>query len=368
MKECAIVIPCYKVELNKNETIAFRRCLEVLGEFDIYFIAPNGIYNEYFKMVSGVKYYDKDNFSSRDSYSRFMLKKDLYSDFEQYEYILIYQLDAFVFRNELTKYCKLGYDYIGAPWNVGVALHTPEKSKVVYVGNGGFSLRKVSKFLSWIEKNEQEINYCFDYFNKAEDYIISFIGDMDIPPVDVAEKFAVEMQPKENCERMGELPFGCHGCAVYDFDWWKEILKKFEECPDPVNRVIDIPGVRYMESAVFDKEIANSEIEEALGKLRKNNEELYVWGTGFYGMKMLALCKRIGVEISAFVDEKRKGSIQGIPIIKLDEYSLIENEKILCVAMLRPQNAIGQLMSSTGYKEITYFTYENLMECFLKNK
>jgi len=44
-----------------------------------------------------------------------MMSPAFYDAFKAFDYILIYQLDAFVFRDELEYFCSLGYDYIGAP-------------------------------------------------------------------------------------------------------------------------------------------------------------------------------------------------------------------------------------------------------------
>lgn len=49
-------------------------------------------------------------------YNRLMLSEDLYSAFSNYEYILICQSDAYIFRDELKEWCEAGYDYVGAPW------------------------------------------------------------------------------------------------------------------------------------------------------------------------------------------------------------------------------------------------------------
>lgn len=44
-----------------------------------------------------------------------MLEADFYRRFGKYKYMLIYQLDAFVFSDKLLDFCEMGYDYIGAP-------------------------------------------------------------------------------------------------------------------------------------------------------------------------------------------------------------------------------------------------------------
>ena len=71
-----------------------------------------------------------------------MLSSEFYRRFSKFEYILIYQLDAFVFKDQLNYWCKKGYDYIGAPWFEGFHL-TKTGVNIIGVGNGGFSLRRV---------------------------------------------------------------------------------------------------------------------------------------------------------------------------------------------------------------------------------
>jgi hypothetical protein len=44
-----------------------------------------------------------------------MLSIDFYKRFRDYKFILIYQLDAYVFRDELEYWCEQDYDFIGAP-------------------------------------------------------------------------------------------------------------------------------------------------------------------------------------------------------------------------------------------------------------
>ena len=63
--------------------------------------------------------------------------------------MLIYQLDACVFRDELKYWCEKKYDYIGAP--IFWAYNSNKFSnKVAGIGNGGFSLRKISYCLKML--------------------------------------------------------------------------------------------------------------------------------------------------------------------------------------------------------------------------
>lgn len=89
--------------------------------------------------------FDDKWFESVSTYSVFMLTKEFYEKFTSYEFLLIYQLDAWVFRNELEYWCAQGYDYLGAPWFKDA---TTMYSKA---GNGGFSLRNVRACLDAID-------------------------------------------------------------------------------------------------------------------------------------------------------------------------------------------------------------------------
>src|SRR6185312_14561683 len=146
-----------------------------------------------------------------------------------YKYILFYELDAWVFRDELNYWCTKGYDYIGAPW-----LDSSTK-QIVGVGNGGFSLRKVNSsirifkrmvllqrlrslwfkshlqaiirfpnFISYFKKilrinNMEDVNiiHCASYPNEDHYWAIlsRFFCDFKVAPHDDAVRFSFEANP-----------------------------------------------------------------------------------------------------------------------------------------------------------------------------
>lgn len=73
-----------------------------------------------------------------------MLSSWLYKIFDKFSHILICQLDVCIM-SELHLEPYLKFDYVGAPctFNFG---------KMAYVGNGGFSLRRVSIFIEALER------------------------------------------------------------------------------------------------------------------------------------------------------------------------------------------------------------------------
>jgi len=212
---------------------------------------------------------DDKNFESIHSYSALLLNKGFYEKFSDYEYMLIYQLDSWVFKDELSQWCDKGYDYIGAPWFKGFSIAKENAKMRKFAGNGGFSLRKISTFvdmLSDIENSDEKMTSLLDiytkrgerpkwrisklpkaiikYFSKSnilkfalknppdcEDSII--VNDLRhvYPKLNIAEAkdaktFSFEVLPKrlfEECNN--ELPFGCHAFKKYDWDFWKKYIK-----------------------------------------------------------------------------------------------------------------------------------------------
>jgi hypothetical protein len=95
-----------------------------------------------------------------DIYNKLLTSNDLWDSLEDYTKCLIIQDDGVLLRNGIEKF--LSYDYIGAPWADAVGneyLKTNVNSNMV--GNGGFSLRTVSKMKEIIETYQKEKNILF---------------------------------------------------------------------------------------------------------------------------------------------------------------------------------------------------------------
>ena len=161
-KKCIITIPIYKEYPKQIEIESFKQVLTILYKYDIAIFTYRelniNVYKEIaqeFKKKISVKYFDQEYFNNGTyGYNKLMLSKEFYSNFLEYEYLLIYQLDAWVFKDELDYWCDKGFDYIGAPLfeykiNKGVIQFSKNMQGV---GNGGFSLRK--------------IDYCLELLNK----------------------------------------------------------------------------------------------------------------------------------------------------------------------------------------------------------
>ncbi|MBE6300540.1 MAG: hypothetical protein E7085_01610 [Parabacteroides distasonis] len=262
-KQVIIVIPIYKDFLSESELLSLKQCLKILGTFDIVLVCSNDIdlskykliFREY-KLPIVVEYFDTMFFKSVVGYNRLMLSQSFYTRFQRYEYILIYQLDAYVFENKLTEWCNKGYDYVGAPWL------WPNKKFHETCGNGGFSLRKVKTFISLLntplEKKifsfkglmcyyryrgplhkfkyvllgllgyRNSLNYFVNINPVNEDIFYSSLkyDYFSIPEAQEAMYFSFETEPSFLYEKTNNiLPFGCHAWEKYEYaTFWKKII------------------------------------------------------------------------------------------------------------------------------------------------
>lgn len=246
--KAAVVIPIYKTELTEIEKMSLNQCNNVLGNYDIFYASPKGLNPSELLLPFKNEEFDPEYFKDISGYNRLMLEPHFYERFLKYDYILIYQLDAFVFRDELATWCNKNYDYIGSPW---IATQTPfskvsnffaskklkKRAPIFFkVGNGGFSLRKTKTFY---EVSKKLVNKIQEQLKKKDEiYAIedvfwslkvpTFFPEFSIPDYKEAVKFSIDRKPKLALKiNKNELPFGCHGInkpKVLKF--WKPILDK----------------------------------------------------------------------------------------------------------------------------------------------
>ena len=145
-----ILIISHKSKLSDFETISIKQCFKILGNYNTVFVCPEGMDTSFYYRQFGqsitIHYIAKKWLCSYANFNRLKISPLLFKQYEKYDYILFYEPDAFVFKDELEYWCNQGYAYVGAPWLDGFSDATSE-SNFVGVGNGGFSLRNVTKHL-----------------------------------------------------------------------------------------------------------------------------------------------------------------------------------------------------------------------------
>lgn len=257
-----ILIPFYRDHVSDYEQISLQQCEQVLPHYEKIIIKPRSLTltdrSHLFKH-NRTENFDDAYFKSIAGYNRLMLSPEFYQRFLAYDYIFIYQMDCFVFRDELQYWCNKNYDYIGAPWikktyhkNL-VELWYSNTRKYLkkrfnkldnnepnqyqldkQVGNGGFSLRKVKKFydVSLLMKTKAEYYLAQTSVMYNEDVFWSIEVNrerriLDIPYYKEALKFAFETPPvKAKNLKIDDLPFGCHDWDLHK-KYWRPMFKKF---------------------------------------------------------------------------------------------------------------------------------------------
>ena len=116
LKKVAIIIPTYKTDFKDNELLSLKHLDKFLGKYDKFFVIPEKLDAKKIKRKNyrAVKL-PSHHFQSVRSFSELTTTQEFYLPFVEYEYVLIYHLDALVFSDQLIFWCRKGYDYIGSP-------------------------------------------------------------------------------------------------------------------------------------------------------------------------------------------------------------------------------------------------------------
>jgi Protein of unknown function (DUF5672) len=268
LKTVAVVVPGYnRSEFTADEEVSFRQLETFLGPYDKFLVVPRSLSIR--RDGFALKRFDDAFFGSAIANTRLLLSRAFYESFAGYRYILLYQLDALVFSDQLLKWCAMDLDYIGAPW-VNCE-DSPWVSKP-RVGNGGLSLRKVESFLKVLSSDrywiDPEIYWRslvvtepwprrllhlpkkwlkrISRFNGVTwelrqwhlrpdgtrnedhfwaDHAVRYFPDFKVASFEQGLRFAFEVAPRHCFKLNGrQLPFGCHAWTRYDRAFWESYL------------------------------------------------------------------------------------------------------------------------------------------------
>lgn len=271
---CVVVIPVYKAQPSEAERASFRQTLTVLRHHPIVLVTHRecqlDVYSSIMLQVgkeAGIEYFDQSYFCSVASYNDLCFSPEFYDRFIAYEYMLICQLDVWLFSDQLDYWCQKGYDYIGAPIYHAYTMQR-FTDKFLGIGNGGFSLRRISHCRRITQANRRlpfvkplpmirfYLNLCkyteaftqhplrrlaaiptviakmFGIGNNLNYYISNHVNEdlifgtwsneswmtsSYLPDEETAARFSFEVNPGMLYQRIGnKLPFGCH---AYEKHW-----------------------------------------------------------------------------------------------------------------------------------------------------
>lgn len=270
--QICIVIPIYKTVLNEFEVQAVLQCIKVLSGYSIIFVGPQELdmtfYKTNFPSIQTTVFFKNIYFENLKGYNKLLLNPEFYKSFTQYEYMLVYQTDSYVFRDELLDWANKGYDYIGGIWFDDYHGTPQLDAKIWHPGNGGLSLRKIDKVIKILTSSSYplkslkqlavdnkknlavgrkaflnglfKIPYKFlSRKNNLKHYVINFEENEDVlfmelslkfnkirvPSVSESIGFSWDRLPFYLHSKVGHLPFGCH--AWYREDHCYEGNKEF---------------------------------------------------------------------------------------------------------------------------------------------
>lgn len=262
MKQVVIIIPIYKNVASKYELIALQQCEKILSNYPKIVIKPQDLKPpNYLNNLTILKTVSFDNqyFNDIAGYNKLMLSAEFYGAFLDYQFMLIYQLDCFVFSDKLNYWCNKNWDYIGAPWITKTYhknwLQIKFKTIKQYfkdrfnhqnnnlpnqhqlnnrVGNGGLSLRKVKKMYDLCLFLNPKIAFYLaqksNLYNEDVFWSIEVNRNttiLNIPNCAEALTFAFEVPPvKANTLIPENLPFGCHDWDKYA-NYWRPVFIKY---------------------------------------------------------------------------------------------------------------------------------------------
>ena len=259
-KRVVIIIPTHRSFISDEDKISLAHLKKYLHKYDIFFVIPKNISSTTFQSYGyRVRQVDANFFGTIRRANEMYLNKRFYETFKTYDFMLIYQLDALIFSDQLENWINSGYDFIAAPWFrpiVGYLSH--KKGYPISGGNGGFSLRNIQKALKILDivnksatrrsKNSLIRKFWFllalltgkshkiwlkapaDNYPFNEDGFWSYEApkydpSYKVAPFKEALKFSFEKFPRQCFELNNQqLPFGCHAWTKYDRNFWTKFI------------------------------------------------------------------------------------------------------------------------------------------------
>ena len=161
-----IVTPFHKSDLTDNEKLSLKtiqKHFKIEKKFLVTF-HDNKIDFPNFERVN----FNKNFFENIQGYNNLCTSTKFYRSFLDFEYMLICQLDVIVLKNNLSEFMSKNISYIGAPTGKKSPFDRSRKKLWGrrYFCNGGFSLRKISDFISVLESSK--VRYPFNYLTIYE--------------------------------------------------------------------------------------------------------------------------------------------------------------------------------------------------------
>jgi hypothetical protein len=249
-----VIIPVHNPQLLDNEKLSLQACKVHLSNFDCFLLYPDSMdISAYTNICQNLllKPLPAQWLASIEAYNRMKVSLDFYHLFSEYTHMLTYELDAYIFNNDLKAANAFKFDFIGAPFFEGYWEATPNAPFIAGC-NSGFSVRNIASciqvlqsmqkfrfrwvlhqlFLSrfkplkdainrWTKNNYDvfisgKFGFYFGGFHLNEDLIWTEVvpqlfPSFSIAPPMAALQFSFEYNLPQSLKlNGGKLPLGCH--------------------------------------------------------------------------------------------------------------------------------------------------------------
>ena len=233
-QKCVVVIPVYKQKLSQFEKDNLSNTVNRLKDsYDICIIGPSSInvsrLSKEFNYKFQYKKYNNSTFKSKESYSLLLESADFYETFNNWEYMLLVQLDVWIFgtAENLEKFLTYDFAYIGAPWSRNYIMKAFGVDDE-FCGNGGFSLRNTSMMIDILSNSDVNATKYVTVEDQYISYIIYNDKKYDTCLVDIALQFSIDNEPEYWHKRLGNMkyPFGVHMGKKEFKDYWSSYIER----------------------------------------------------------------------------------------------------------------------------------------------
>lgn len=381
-KKIIIVIPIYQSKLSHIEIVALKQLEKVLYAYDKVIIAPDDIILGKEKFYSNwpIERFSNRYFIDTVTYSELLLSVNFYKIFSQYEYMLIYQLDGFVFSDRLLEFCKKNYDYIGSAWPMNHRYSIGRKN--AKVGNGGVSLRKISSMIDILSQKDYIVKkYNLEkMFLKVEDYFFSFCGsraelNFSVPNIVIARDFCIDLPTDLSMFlryfSAGKMPFCIHGwnkngCVDY-------VRKYINSCGYSIvkeNKLYDYNKLKktYLSIYFIDRCIRYEKayIQTLLKKLIKR--KVVIWGGGTFGKHCKKILDYAGINIECCFDKNPYGcDAIGMKCCQPEDEMILSHKYFIIITPFAYEDVIEEDLQQKGLVAgKDYLKFSQLSEMIMK--
>ena len=377
-----IGIPVYREELTDFEKISLRQVHNIMSNWNKVFIAPKSLQIDYGKSFSEYEVirFDDKYFQSIETYTELLLTEEFYEKFIDYTYLLIYQLDAFVFSDRLMQFCGIGMDFIGAPACGG-------NWKNYHVGNGGFSLRRISSCLRVVKTKNKILERLISLYhpnNWGEDDFFAFCGrsseiDFKVPSPRIAATFSAQtdyVHGLRDIPRRG-LPFGCHYWPTLNYHFWKPYIESYGySLPDSgengfSNTMYNDNTVRsmYLSKRYIRRINKNMSPEDIIAFL--DSSKVYcLWGAGTFGEMCVAFLKSFPQKYNIYRiydKDSDKRYLYELPVEIPHEKNIKRRKEIVLITSLKYEKEIKKFLLSIDLREnVDFYLFPKLIQNFAR--